>query len=210
MKLSKFFDACTPPGSYYVCRATLFHPIVAGLYTRAEVLLKNTEHAAEGFGGAPKELVADGKSAEELRSEIQLVQAPDGNIEGAGNRRGREAAHRRFLIVGDDAHPRIGRGEDLFDLIERQVLLELDAQRLAVAAHGADAHADAVHRHGRMKAENFVGLGDTFPFFPGLASGHVLVNPGNQAAGERHTDFSGWQCGAPLSFNHHAVHFESV
>src|ERR1035437_3980405 len=122
-------------------RVCKFHLKAAGLYTaarpapvrrqsrcgalRAGVRAENSEHSAQRFGGAPKQLVADGKCAEELRSKIQLVKAANGNVERSGNGGGREAAHRGFFVVRNHAHPRICSSQHLFDFVERNILLEL-------------------------------------------------------------------------------------
>src|SRR6185437_13864227 len=119
-------------------------------------------HAAERLSGTPKKLVANGEGAEEFGAEGELVQAADGNFEAAGDGGGREAAQRGFLVIWNDADPGIAAREELLDFGQRHVALQLDAKGLAMATHGADAHADAVHRDGRLDAEDFVRFGEAF------------------------------------------------
>ena len=79
----------------------------------------------------------------------ELAQPSDRNVHAAGHRGRRQLAHRALALVRHDAHPLVGRGDDAGDLVERHVLPQLDRQRLAVAAHRADAHAQAVDRRRR-------------------------------------------------------------
>ena len=74
------------------------------------------------------------------------------------------------------------------DFRNRQVFFQLQGEGLAVAAHRADAYAQAVD-YGRIvaAAEDFVGFHAALPFFFGLAVAQIYVNPRNQAAGERVT-----------------------
>ena len=62
---------------------------------------------------------------------------------------------------------------------------------------------------GRVESHNFVGLRHAFPLFARLASGHFLVDPGNQAARQRHAEFRVGRRGA-LRLDDHAIDFESV
>ena len=82
----------------------------------------------------------------------QLAQPADGHLQRAGDRGRRELA--RCSPPARSA-PRcthwLASGEHRLDLGERHVARELDRQRLAVAAHRADAHADAVDRDRRLR-----------------------------------------------------------
>ena len=69
-------------------------------------------------------------------------------------------------------------------------------------AHRSDADAQTVHGDLIVlgTAQNLVGLNLSLPLFAGLAVTQVGVNPGNQGAGERHTELGGIQlAGALLS-----------
>src|SRR5215472_19101952 len=115
----------------------------------AQMFAEDAEHAAQRFGSTPEELVANGKGAEIFRTEIQLVQPADGDIERPRNGCGSEAAQRGFFCIGNDSNPFVRVCEQLLDFGERHIAFQLDGQRLAMTAHGADADADAVDWHGR-------------------------------------------------------------
>ena len=57
----------------------------SGQGSGVQVCAQQVQHAAQRFGGAPEQLVADGEGAEELRAELQLVQAADGHVQRAGD-----------------------------------------------------------------------------------------------------------------------------
>src|SRR5579862_5520270 len=88
-----------------------------------EVGAQNAEHAAQRFGGAPQELIAHGESADKFRSHLQFMNAANGNIQCAGNGGGGQTARRRFSVIGNDANPGIGAGQNLLDFGERHVSL---------------------------------------------------------------------------------------
>ena len=89
----------------------------------------------------------------------------------------------------------VGARQNALDLGQRHVALELDGQRLAVAAHRADAHAQAVHRDRvALAPEDLVGLGLRLPLLAALAVAEVLVDPRKQAAGQRHAEVLVRQC----------------
>ena len=69
-------------------------------------------------------------------------------------------------------------------------------------AHRSDADAQTVHGDLVIfgAAQDLVGLNLSLPLFAGLTVAQVRVNPGNQGAGERHTELGGIQLtGALLS-----------
>ena len=82
---------------------------------------ENSEHASQGLGSAPEQLIAHGKCAEKFGPEIQLVEAADGNVERSRNGRGCEAANGGFFIIGDHAYPGVCRSEHLLDFQEWNV-----------------------------------------------------------------------------------------
>ncbi len=62
-----------------------------------------------------------------------------------------------------------------------------------MAAQRADAHAEAVDRNGARGAEDLVGFRLPFPLFAALAVVELLVDPRDQAAGQRHAEVVGRQ-----------------
>ena len=111
--------------------------------------------------------------------------------EGTGDGGRGEAFERSLLGVGDQLDPVVVTGDQRLDLVHRHVLGELDGQRLAVAAHGADAHAEAVDRDLLGGAEDLVGFDQPFPLLAALAVFDLAVDPGEQAAGERVAELGG-------------------
>src|SRR5690606_31510472 len=100
-----------------------------------------------------------------------------------------------------------------FDLVERDVALELDGQRLTVAAHGADAHAGSVDRRGwRAKAlpatENLDGFSFGLPFFARHTVAQVLVDPGDEVAAQGHAKVFLRQRRVLLRLEHATIDFQ--
>ena len=131
------------------------------------------------------------KAAEVLAAPCaSLRRRPTGTSRRAGDGGRRQLA--RATRRGRSARPCtqwLRRGQHALDLVERHVARQLDGERLAVAAHRADAHADAVDRdRAIVAAEDLVGLGLRLPLLAALAVAEVLVDPGQQAAGERHAE----------------------
>ena len=111
---------------------------------------------------------------------------PDRDVERAGHGGGREARERRLALVRHDAHPVVRCRDRALDVRDLHRALQLDRHRLAVAAHRADAHADAVDRHGRRgEAEDLVSLRARLELLAAVAVAEVAVDPRQQAAGER-------------------------
>ena len=79
-----------------------------------------------------------------------------------------------------------------------------------MAAHGSDADTDAVNGHGRIDPQDLVSLGHAFPFFFGLAAGHIFIDPRNQTAGKRHVEFPDGQRAGALRFDDQAINFERI
>ena len=83
-----------------------------------------------------------------------------------------------------------------------------------MAAHGAHAHAVAVHRdlagaEVGAQTQDLVGFGHAFPFFARLAVAQILVDPRNQAAAQRHAEVGGFGSGqGALLGDDHAVDLE--
>ena len=79
-----------------------------------------------------------------------------------------------------------------------------------MAAHGANAHADAIHGNGvGAAAENLVGFRMTLPLFLALAIAEILVDPGNETAGERHAEVLGGETAFAQNACHLAVDVEN-
>ena len=113
-------------------------------------LEQDAQHAAQRFGRAPQQLVAD-------RERAQIFAGPSPSCAGgptgivsvpvtATGVRSRIVASRLF---GTTFTQSLSAAMMRLDVGQRHVLLQLDGQRLAVAAHRADAHAEAVDRDRR-------------------------------------------------------------
>src|SRR3569623_2515078 len=135
-----------------------------------------------------------------MQAHIELAQTADGHALRAGYGGGREITHAALAFVRDHVHPVVMTGEHGVNFIERYVLIELDGARLAVTAHGADAHADAVDRNRSVFAtEDLIGLGLPLPFLFALTAVELFVDPWDQAAGERRAEeFLGITIGAEV------------
>src|SRR5690606_41910667 len=118
-------------------------------------------------------------------SQVELAHTPHADVEAAGSGCWRQFWLRGRALVRHPFHPRVAGLDDVLDFLERHILLQLDRQRQAVAAHRADADANAVDGNGLAGAEDLVDLGLPLPFLPGLAAVHLLVDPGNEAARQR-------------------------
>ena len=100
-----------------------------------------------------------------------LRRRPTGIVHRAGHRHRRQLARSlASRVLGTTFTQALSAAIMRFDVGQRHVLLQLDGQRLAVAAHRADAHADAVDRDGRRAearaaAQDLVGLGAALPLF---------------------------------------------
>src|SRR3546814_2962227 len=108
----------------------------------------DAQHAAQWFGRAPKQLVANGKRAKVVGSHRHLSQASDGDIECTCYGNGCQFPHGCLALVGHDTRPLRTLGQDAGYFVEPYVAFQLDGERLAVAAHGAHTHAKAVYRRG--------------------------------------------------------------
>ncbi|MNO98537.1 hypothetical protein D3C76_902850 [compost metagenome] len=127
-----------------------------------------------------------------MRTHVQLAQAAHRNVQRAGNLSRAQLLHADFALVRYQLHPRVVLADHAFDIGDRHVFIQLDGQRLAVATHGADAHADTIDRDRALEAaEDLVGLGLGLPLFTALAVRQFLVDPRDQAAGQRHAEVFG-------------------
>ena len=154
---------------------------------------QDAQHAAQRFGRAPQQLVADGEGAHVLAAPSPACGC--GPREWSSCRSPPPASGPGWWPRGcwHHLHPGVVGGDHRLDVGHRHVLLELEGQRLAVAAHRAHAHAEAVDRHRRRAetfalAEDLVGLGHALPLFLGHAIAQVLVDPRDQRAAQRHAE----------------------
>ena len=119
----------------------------------------------------------------------QLAQASDRHVQPAADGRGREFPDADLALVGHDPDPVVAAGDQALYFGHRQVRLQFDRERLAVASHRADAHAQALDRHrAGLGAEDLVGLDRRLPLLAALAVAQILVDPRNQIRRERHAE----------------------
>src|SRR4029078_8093447 len=95
-----------------------------------------------GLCSPPHDLVAARECSEVLRAHRKLEQPADRDVELARYRGRCELADARVAIVRTAAYPFVRRPEHSFDVDECTITPQLDRQRLRMAAHRADAHAD--------------------------------------------------------------------
>src|SRR5713226_5691103 len=132
---------------------------------------QKAQHSPERLGGAPEQLVSDrkGGKVEAVFFEGKPAQTSDRHLQRAAHRRRSQLTQACLALVRNDSHPRVRLGEHLLDFVDRQIAPEFDGERLAVAPHCADAHADSVDRDRVcFTAEDLVAFGLTFPFFATL------------------------------------------
>ncbi|CAI8951007.1 hypothetical protein EMIT0215P_60197 [Pseudomonas serboccidentalis] len=154
-------------------------------------------------------MVADGESTDELRTHVQLAQTTHRDIQGAGDLGRAQLLHADVAVVRHQFDPRVVLTDQPFDVGDWHVFVQFDGQRLAVATHGADAHADAVDRDRALEAaEDLVGLGLGLPLFAALAVRQFLVDPRDQAAGQRYAEVFGRVCVAAHGFGNTTVDVE--
>src|SRR5262249_22825040 len=135
-----------------------------------------------------QELISDRECGDVRPAFLQreLADAAYRHLQGAADHCGSELAQARLALVRNDADPVVRFGEHLLDLVDGQVAPQLHGERLAVAAHRSNAHADSIDRHGTIfSPQDLVAFGLPLPFFAALPVAEVLVDPGKQAAGER-------------------------
>src|SRR6266508_1614220 len=159
----------------------------------SSTLQQDAKHAAQRFGRAPQQLIADGERTEVFGADRQLPQPPHRHFHRAGDRRGCQPLDALFASVANHADPRVAGSEHALDFGERDIAPQLDRQRLAVAAHRSDADTDRLHddRVVWRAAENLVGLRTALPLLEAHAVAEILVDPGNETAGERHARMLG-------------------
>src|SRR6266849_8412202 len=157
---------------------------------------QKAQHSPERLGGAPEQLVSDrkGGKVEAVFFEGKPAQTSDRHLQRAAHRRRSQLTQACLALVRNDSHPRVRLGEHLLDFVDRQIAPEFDGERLAVAPHCADAHADSVDRDRVcFTAEDLVAFGLTFPFFATLAVAEILVDPRQQTARKRKAELLSWQ-----------------
>src|SRR5690606_32598247 len=176
----------------YLFAAQLKSPAFAGLFIRAKrglLFQQDSQHTPQRFGRTPQELVAHGECIQVLRPHIHLAQTPDRDGQSAGYSRWRQLTNTDLTLVGNNLHPVIGLSNDSLDIRQRYVPVQLDGQRLAMAAHRTNPHTGAIDWNwSRGTPQDLVGFRLAFPFFTALAIIQLLVDPGDQAARQRHAE----------------------
>src|SRR5690554_6753564 len=165
-------------------------PSSFGLYCRpASAFEQDPQHATQRFGRTPQQLVAYGEGGQVLGAHVELAQTTHRHLQGTGHRSRGQLADCGLFLVRHHLGPGVVGIEHGFDVRQRYILVQLDGQRLTVAPHGTDAHTDAVHRNRATAAtDDLVGFGLGLPLFTTLTVGQLLVDPGDQAAGQRHAE----------------------
>src|SRR5437879_4445550 len=144
---------------------------------RSLILEQEAQHSPERLGGAPQQLVPDRKAGkvEAAFFERKLAQTSDRHLQGAAHHCWSQLAQAGLALVRNNSDPRVRFAEQLFDFVHRQIPPQLDGERLAVATHCANAHANAVDRGGGFFApHDLVALRMAFPILAALAVVDVL------------------------------------
>src|SRR3989338_3526813 len=173
-------------------------------------LQQDTQHTSQRFGRAPQQLITHGERAEVLRTHIEFAQTTNRYTQGARYSGRAQLADARFALVRHQLDPGVVLADQAFDIRQRHILVQLDGQRLAVAAHGADAHAQAIDRDRVLETtEDLVGFRLALPLFTALAVWQFLVDVRNQAAGQRYAEVVHWEGLAAHGFGHLAVDIQN-
>src|SRR6266436_3776731 len=177
----------------------------------SSALEQKAQHSPERLGGAPEQLVSDRKCGEVEAAffEGKLAQTSDRHLQRAAHRYRSQLAQACLALVRNHSHPRVRLGEYLLDFAHRQIPPEFYGERLAVATHCADAHANAVDRDRvSFAAKNLVAFRLAFPLFAALAIAEILVDPRQQAARKRKPELPAWQRPVPQRRGHHPIQLE--
>src|SRR5438445_12194589 len=161
----------------------------------SSALEQKAQHSPERLGSAPEQLVSDrkGGALEAVFFEGKLAHTSDRHLQRAAHRCRSQLAQTCLALVRNNSHPRVRLSEYLLDFVHRQISPEFYGERLAVATHCADAHANAVDRDRvSCAAKNLVAFRLTFPLFAALAVAQILVDPRPQAARERKPELPAW------------------
>src|SRR5690606_17139484 len=102
---------------------------------------QDAEHTAQRLSGAPEQLIANREGTDVLGTHCQLTHPTHRDVELAGDGRGGQAGDARLAIILDISNPFIALRNQGFDFRQGKVAPQLDRERLAVRAHGADTHA---------------------------------------------------------------------
>ena len=144
---------------------------------------RDAQHAAQRLGGAHSSWSPTVKAPRYCGPIDSLRRRPTGMSSVPVTATGVSARTVSSLVLGTTlAHCVPWAISDSISSIGRS-RFELDGQRLAVAAHGADTHAQAVDRgggraEGGAAAQDLVGLDLALPLFLGHAVAQILVDPG--------------------------------
>src|SRR5467141_1211432 len=171
-------------------------------------LEQKAQHSPERLGGAPEQLVSDRKGGEVETAffEGKPAQTSDRHLQRAAHRYRSQLAQACLALVRNNSHPRVRLGEHLLDFVHRQISPEFYGERLAVATHCADAHANAVDwDRVSCAAKNLVAFRLTFPLFAALAVAEILIDPRQQAARKRKPELSAWQRSVPQRRGHRPI-----
>src|SRR5690606_7588474 len=173
-------------------------------------LQQNAQHAAQRFGCTPEQLITDGERTQIMRAHVELAQPPYRHAQSTGHSSRTQLLHARVTMVGNQFHPGVVLTDHALDIRDRHILVQFDGQRLAVAAHGANAHADTIDRNRVLEAsEDLVGLSLRLPLFAALPIRQFLVDIRNQAAGQRHTEVIHGESFRTLAFGNLAIDFQN-
>src|SRR6267154_272174 len=179
-----------------------------GLLLSSSALEQKAQHSPERLGGAPEQLVSDRKGGEVETAffEGKPAQTSDRHLQRAAHRYRSQLAQACLALVRNNSHPRVRLGEHLLDFVHRQISPEFYGERLAVATHCADAHANPVDwDRVSCAAKNLVAFRLTFPLFAALAVAEILIDPRQQAARKRKPELPAWQRSVPQCRGHRPI-----
>src|SRR3546814_2870682 len=113
--------------------------------TRTDTLFPYTtlfrsQHSPQRFSRSPQQLIADHEHGDVFRSDIEFAHATDTDLQAARDRCRRQLLEGDRAIVRHPLEPVVAGANQRLDLAERQVALELDRQREAMATHRSEEH----------------------------------------------------------------------
>ena len=156
----------------------------------------------DGLGSSMSEVLDLDVTGYPVKAELREVFAHASDVS--------QVLERGLAGVRHHLHPLVVGGEQGLEVGHRHVLLQLEGERLRMAAHRADADAEAVERNGvAAAAEDLVALRHRLPLFLALAVAEIVRDPRQQAAGERIAEMGGGKVAAAQRVGHRSIDVEN-